>query len=307
MNSEAAPGWQPEHNGQEAVSGLVDIGANLGHTSFAQDLPAVLERARSGGVAQIVVTGASEAESRQALSVAAGAGAPWAGALFATAGVHPHLAREWHAGTADVLRGLARDPLVVAIGEAGLDFNRDFSPRDAQVSVFERQLELASELAMPVFMHERDAADAFAGIIREHRSRLQRAVVHCFTGERSALESYLELDLYVGITGWICDERRGHHLRELVRLIPSDRLLLETDAPYLLPRDLKPKPKSRRNEPMHLGHVARAVAHCLGVSPQTLASSTAHNARTFFGLTGVGEQRPCGDLSADPGDRQRQA
>ncbi|MGI9336449.1 MAG: TatD family hydrolase [Gammaproteobacteria bacterium] len=267
-----------------AVRGLVDVGANLGHDSFARDLPEVLGRARSSGVAQIVVTGASESESRRALAVAAGAGRRWQGSLFATAGVHPHVARDWRPDSATVLRELALDPLVVALGETGLDFNRDFSPRDTQISVFEQQLVLASELALPVFMHERDAAETFAGIVAEHRTSLRRAVVHCFTGERAALERYLELDLYVGITGWICDERRGRHLRELVRRVPLDRLLLETDAPYLLPRDLEPRPKSRRNEPMHLAHVARAVAECVNVTPQALAEITARNARMFFDL-----------------------
>ena len=259
---------------------LVDIGANLGHDSFRHDLPQVLERAHAAGVAQIVVTGASETESREAHDIACA----YPGVLFATAGVHPHLAREWSDGTVEVIRELAESPIVVAVGETELDFNRDFSPRPVQEKVFTTQLELAAELDMPVFMHERDAHDRFAAILGEHRERLGPAVIHCFTGNARELDAYLDLDLHVGITGWICDERRGTHLRELVPRIPPERLMLETDSPYLLPRDLDPRPKSRRNEPMHLRHILEAVAACRGDDPAELAQATARTSRAFFGL-----------------------
>lgn len=263
-----------------SVTELIDVGANLSHESFRADLPQVLERAHAAGVAQIIVTGASEEESRTAHDVAAA----YPGVLFATAGVHPHLAREWHGSTSDVIRELASSPIVVAVGETGLDFNRDFSPRPIQEKVFAAQLELAAELGMPVFMHERDAHDRFAAIIEEHRARLGPAVIHCFTGSAHELDHYLELDLHVGITGWICDERRGTHLRELVARIPLERLMLETDAPYLLPRDLEPRPKSRRNEPMHLAHIMNTVAACRGMDPHELAGATTRTARAFFGI-----------------------
>ena len=259
---------------------LIDIGANLSHDSFRHDLPQVLERARAAGVAQMVVTGASESESRAAHDVAS----QYPGVLFATAGVHPHLAREWTDDTAAVIRELAQSPIVVAVGEAGLDFNRDFSPRPIQESVFAAQLAIAAELAMPVFMHERDAHDRFVAILGEYQAQLGPAVIHCFTGEAAELERYLEMDLHVGITGWICDERRGMHLRELVSRIPLERLMLETDSPYLLPRDLDPRPKSRRNEPMHLAHIAQTVAACRQMDPAELAQATTRTARAFFGL-----------------------
>ena len=259
---------------------LVDIGANLGHESFDRDREPVLTRAREAGVAQIVVTGASEAESVTALAVARTA----PGVLFSTAGVHPHLAREWRAGSAQTLERLAAEPQVVAIGETGLDFNRDFSPRADQERAFEAHLELAAGLGMPAFLHERDAHERFLAIVSRWRARLPRAVIHCFTGDGAALDACLDLDLHVGVTGWICDERRGLHLRELVSRIPLDRLMIETDAPYLLPRDLRPKPKTRRNEPMYLPHVLRAVAGAAGHEPEALARSTAETARRFFGL-----------------------
>ena len=259
---------------------LVDIGANLSHDSFRHDLPEVLERAWEAGVAQMIVTGASEGESRAAHDIAAA----HHGVLFSTAGVHPHLAKEWTGDTDSVIRELARSPVVVAVGEAGLDFNRDFSPRPIQERVFAAQLELAAELAMPVFMHERDAHDRFVAILGEYRSRLGPAVIHCFTGDEAQLERYLEMDLHVGVTGWICDERRGTHLRELVARIPPERLMLETDSPYLLPRDLEPRPKSRRNEPMHLAHILDSVAACRGDDLRTLADATTRSARSFFGI-----------------------
>ena len=259
---------------------LIDIGANLGHESFDRDREQVLTRAREAGVVQIVVTGASETESATALDVARTA----PGVLFSTAGVHPHHAKEWRSGTAAALECLGAEPEVVAIGETGLDFNRDFSPRPDQERAFEAHLELAAGLGMPVFLHERDAHERFLAIVSRWRDRLPRAVIHCFTGDGAALDAYLDLDLHVGVTGWICDERRGLHLREIVGRIPRDRLMIETDAPYLLPRDLVPKPKTRRNEPMHLPHILRAVASAVGCEPDALARSTTETARRFFGL-----------------------
>ncbi|HSS66889.1 MAG TPA: TatD family hydrolase [Gammaproteobacteria bacterium] len=260
---------------------LIDVGANLSHDSFRHDLDAVIGRAQAAGVAQIVITGASEEESAAASEIAR----TRAGVLFATAGLHPHLARNWRAQTEQLLRDLAVRPEVVAVGEAGLDFNRDFSPREQQARVFEAQLEIAADLGLPVFMHERDAHDRFIEILKPIRGRLGDAVIHCFTGTAEELDAYLDLDLHVGVTGWICDERRGLHLRELVKRIPLDRLMLETDAPYLLPRDLKPKPKSRRNEPMHLRHILKTVARCREMSAEELAGATTRTSRAFFGIS----------------------
>ena len=255
---------------------LADIGANLTHASFREDLDAVLARARAAGVGTLVVTGTSVEESRRAAALAE------SHALFATAGVHPHHARECDAGTIPALREVAAHAKVVAIGECGLDFNRNYSPHPDQEKWFVAQLELAAELGKPLFLHSRDAHPRFAEILRHHGVR--KAVAHCFTGEAAELRAYLELGLHVGITGWICDERRGKHLVELVKEIPADRLLLETDAPYLTPRDLHPQPKARRNEPAFLPHIARAVARARGETVEALAAATTRNAREFFGL-----------------------
>jgi TatD DNase family protein len=259
---------------------LVDIGANLTHESFRHDLDAVLERAWRHHVAQLVVTGASAQGSEDALALATA----FPDRLRATAGIHPHHAAEYTAETEATLRALLREPLVVAVGEAGLDYHRDYSPRPAQLFAFERQVELALETGKPLFLHQRDAHDDLVAVLKPVRDRLSRAVVHCFTDERRALHACLDLDLHIGITGWICDERRGTHLRELVRDIPANRLMLETDAPYLLPRTVEPAPSHRRNEPMYLEHIARAVARDRGESFEALAAATTATARAFFGL-----------------------
>jgi TatD DNase family protein len=259
---------------------LVDIGANLTHPSFRADLAQVLERARAAGVATIVVTGASVAESRQAVQLAEA----HPSMLYATAGVHPHHARECDARTLPALRELASHPRVVALGECGLDWNRNYSPHPDQEKWFVAQLELAIELQKPLFLHSRDAHPRFADILRAHRARLPRAVAHCFTGEKDELRAYLDLGLYIGITGWICDERRGRHLLTLIGDIPPDRLLIETDSPYLTPRDLRPQPKARRNEPAYLAHILGAAARALGAQPAALAEATSANSRRFFSI-----------------------
>jgi len=264
---------------------LVDIGANLTHESFRNDLDAVLARARAAGVAQVVVTGASAQGAEDALALARA----HPGYLYATAGVHPHHAADYTAETDALLRALVREPEVRAAGEAGLDYHRDYSPRDAQRFAFERQVEIAIDAGKPLFLHQRDAHDDFIAIVRAARDRIPRAVVHCFTGEKRELYDCLDLDLHIGITGWICDERRGLHLRELVREIPASRLMIETDAPYLLPRNLSPKPAHRRNEPAFLPHIAAEVARDRGEPPDQLAVHTTATARAFF------------DLPPDPG------
>jgi len=255
---------------------VIDVGANLTHAAFRADLDKVVARARDAGVASIVVTGTTVDESRAAQEVADKHG------FYATAGVHPHHARECDAQTIPALRALAKHPRVVAIGECGLDFNRNYSPHPDQEKCFVAQLELASHLKKPLFLHSRDAHPRFAQILKHHQ--VKNAVAHCFTGGKEELHAYLDLGLYIGITGWICDERRGRHLLELVREIPRDRLLLETDSPYLTPRDLRPQPRGRRNEPAFLPHIAQTVARAVGRPVAEVAAETSRNARTLFAI-----------------------
>lgn len=259
---------------------LVDIGLNLTHKSFQSDLADVVARATSAGVEQMVLTGTTLEGSREALALAS----RYPEQMWATAGIHPHHASDFDSGTISNLKALLANKEVLAIGECGLDFFRNFSPQDQQESCFKEQLRLAVELGMPVFLHERDAHESFAAILQERVADLRAVVVHCFTGTSASLHRYLEMGCSIGITGWVCDERRGGELRDLVPQIPLDRLMIETDAPYLLPRDLSPKPKSSRNEPCHLPHIGRVIAALRGVDYETVAQATTENARRFFEL-----------------------
>jgi TatD DNase family protein len=262
------------------IMDLIDIGANLTHESFRQDLDDVLARASAHGVGRMVVTGASREGSEHALVLARASH----GRLYATAGVHPHHAVDYDDATDAVLRRLAQEPEVRAVGETGLDYNRNYSPRDIQRVVFERQLEIAVDVGKPLFLHQRDAHHDFLAILKRYRERVPAVVVHCFTDTEEALRDYLDLDCHIGITGWICDERRGAHLRELVSLIPANRLMLETDAPYLLPRTVRPMPKDRRNEPMYLAHIRDEVARDRGESKEALTEASVRTTEAFFGL-----------------------
>lgn len=259
---------------------LIDIGANLTHESFDDDRDAVLQRARGAGVGRIVVTGASREHSPRALSLAQS----HPGFLYATAGVHPHHASEYTDECEAEMRALLAHAEVVAVGECGLDYFRDFSPRPAQRRAFERQLQVAADTGKPLFLHQRDAHADFMAMMKAFDGRLGPAVVHCFTGTRAELFDYLDRDWYVGITGWLCDERRGLHLRELVRHIPADRLLVETDAPYLLPRSVRPPPSHRRNEPMHLAHIVAELARDRGEDVAATAAASTAAAEAFFRL-----------------------
>jgi TatD DNase family protein len=257
---------------------LIDIGINLTHEAYRDDLGDVLARASAAGVRQMVVTGASVAGSEHALTLVHA----HAGRLWCTAGVHPHHASELHEPTLGTLRQLLANPAVVAAGECGLDYYRNFSPYADQRRAFDWQLQLALDSGKPAFLHQRDAHRDFLAALVAHPG--VHGVAHCFTGGQEELEAYLGLGLHIGITGWVCDERRGAHLQPLVARIPRGRLLLETDGPYLLPRDLDPKPPHRRNEPAYLPHICRVVARLRGESPEDCAAHTSAAARALFGL-----------------------
>lgn len=259
---------------------MIDIGANLADSSFDHDRERVIDAALEAGVDQLVLTGSHVEVSERAAEVARSR----PGVLFATAGVHPHHADDCDEGWLARLERLTAEDHVVAVGECGLDFFRDLSPRDAQRERLEEHVALAERSGLPLFLHERDAADVMIEMMRACRNRFSRGVVHCFTGAEEALDAYLDLDLHIGITGWICDERRGLHLRDLIRRIPADRLMIETDAPYLLPRTIRPRPKSRRNEPRFLTYVRDMVAESRGETPEECSERTSATARAFFDL-----------------------
>lgn len=264
---------------------LVDIGVNLTAEQFAADTEAVIARARLAGVRAQLVTGTDTAHSHQAAALAR----QYPHELYATAGVHPHAAADVAEDWLQQLESLAATDEVRALGEMGLDFNRNFSPREDQERVFDQQLALAARLQLPVFLHERDTEGRLFELLEPWQERLAGGVLHCFTGTATDLERALAAGLHIGVTGWICDERRGQRLQELVREIPDERLLIETDAPWLLPRSIRPRRRSRRNEPGLLPWVLVKVAACRDQDPATLAAMTTANARRLFRLAAIGE------------------
>ncbi|WP_145605703.1 3'-5' ssDNA/RNA exonuclease TatD [Yersinia intermedia] len=259
---------------------MFDIGVNLTSSQFAKDYSQVVSRAKTAAVTGMLITGTDIEESQAALELALA----YPGYCWSTAGVHPHQASRWQIDVEQQIKSLAAHAAVVAIGECGLDFNRNFSTPAEQEIAFTAQLALAAELELPVFLHCRDAHERFITLLAPWLDKLPAAVVHCFTGTADELDSCLALGLSIGITGWVCDERRGLELRALLPRIPVQQLLLETDAPYLLPRDLHPKPASRRNEPCFLPHIVQQVAVWRQEDPKWLGQKTDENARRIFRL-----------------------
>jgi TatD DNase family protein len=268
---------------------LIDIGANLTGSSFSNDLADVITRAQQAGVNKMLVTGTDIQHSKDAIHLCA----EYADMLTSTAGVHPHHADDFDASSVEQLAEVAEQACVVAVGECGLDYNRNFSRPRAQRFAFEQQLELAMVSGKPVFLHQRDAHDDFLAMMANAMPELKGGVAHCFTGTPAQAEAYLDIGLYIGVTGWICDERRAHDLQQAVKVIPLDRLLLETDAPYLLPRDLSlpiaecqdyTPDDRRRNEPCFLPHVCRAVAAFMGEDEVMLAQASTDNAVSLFNI-----------------------
>ena len=257
----------------------IDIGLNLTAGSFKNDSSEVLQRAIDAGVDKFVLTGTDVKHSAQAIRLSE----QHAASCYATAGLHPHHASDYSHDLGSELRDMLQHDKVVAVGECGLDFNRNFSTRKEQIRAFEAQLEMAVEIGKPVFLHQRDAHDDFVAILKSYRHDLGQLVAHCFTGSMDEVNDYLLLDMYIGVTGWVCDERRGQALQQAVKHIPLDRIMLETDAPYLLPRDLQIKPKVKgRNEPCFLPHIASSVASHMNVSDDSLTAAAYKNACDFF-------------------------
>ncbi len=259
-------------------SQIIDIGLNLMNKQFDIDRAEVIERAEKENVTPLIITGVHLNDSKKATNFAE----KYPNKLYCTVGVHPHDAKTCNKNTISELRKLAKKLQVCAIGECGLDYDRDFSPRDVQRKWFEEQILLAEELNMPLFLHERAAFTDFKKIMMEHKQICNRSVVHCFTGNGTELQNYLRMGCFIGITGWICDERRGQHLKTLIKMIPLDKLMIETDAPFLIPRDLKTN--SRRNEPAYLRHILKTISKCLNKEEDEVAEIVTRNTKQFFNI-----------------------
>jgi TatD DNase family protein len=260
---------------------FIDIGVNLSVSSFKKDCSAVIERAQQVNVSQLIVTGTNIEHSELALQLTQ----QYPLVCYATAGLHPHDASDYCSVLDSELRDMLKQETVVAVGECGLDFNRNFSTRKEQIRAFEAQLEIAIDTQKPLFLHQRDAHEDFISIIKSCRDDLNHVLAHCFTGTIEELNDYLLLDMSIGVTGWICDERRGLSLQQAVKYIPLDKIMLETDAPYLLPRDLLDRPVHKgRNEPCYLPHIAESVAKHMQLEDTALIAAAYHNSCQFFNV-----------------------
>ena len=259
---------------------LIDIGANLTHSDYTNDLGIIIKEALESNIKKLIVTGSNNDESIKAYNLTK----QYEENLYSTAGVHPHYAETYNKSVENSIYELSKHKSVVAIGECGLDYYRNLSSKKDQIRAFSSQLDIAQETKLPVFLHQREAHRDFTATLKENARYLCGGVAHCFTGTHEMLSAYLDMGLYIGITGWICDERRGRDLQEILQNIPLDRLLIETDCPYLLPRTLKPKPKSRRNEPKFLHEVVKTIAKCTSHSPEDIVIFSTRNANKLFNI-----------------------
>ncbi|QUX95907.1 cytoplasmic Dnase [Marinomonas sp. CT5] len=256
---------------------MIDIGVNINHRFFLDDLDKTIDEMLQAGVHGMICIASDLEESKQIQALCDSRSSMWN-----TLGCHPHQAKTWNADTKRHLADLINIKRPVAIGETGLDFNRNYSSRQEQFYAFDEQIELATDHQLPLYLHERDAHTEMVEILKKHPSLAQHSIIHCFTGSRAQLDRYLELGLSIGITGWVCDERRGEDLQLSIPHIPLDKLLLETDAPYLLPRNIRPRPK--KNHPKFLPWVAKEVARLKGISVEELIQASLSNTERVFGI-----------------------
>ncbi|NHZ43920.1 TatD family hydrolase [Massilia aquatica] len=262
------------------ISPLIDIGLNLASHRFTSDWKQVLARAHEAGVERFILTGTSLKISRE-VALLTEKMAP--GTAFFTAGIHPHYASGLDADALAGLRSLLSHPNAVAVGETGLDYNRDLSPRNVQRAALEAQVELACTLGKPLFLHEREAADDLLAILDNFKDRLPKCVVHCFTGNETVARQYVERGFYLGITGWVGQKNRNQDLLRALQAIPPERTMLETDAPYLTPPGYRPD-IAGRNEPAALARVAELLAMARGVPVEQVRADAYAASLAFFGL-----------------------
>jgi TatD DNase family protein len=266
------------------MKNYIDIGINLTNRQFQNDTDTIIQNALDNEVVQMILTGTSVQGSKTAATIAK----KYPSTLFSTAGIHPHDAKSFNNQSISELRKLVQLPHVVAVGECGLDFDRDFSPRDQQEKCYRAQLALAIEVQKPLFLHERAAFTRFMGVTKDYLPQLPKAVVHCFTGTLQEAKTYLDNGFYLGFTGAISDTKRFDHLQEVVKHVPLDRMMIETDAPFMLPKNVPKtsltKYHERRNEPAFLPYVAQTVARFKGISLEEVAASTTANTKEFFGI-----------------------
>lgn len=257
---------------------MIDIGVNFINKRMAGKQSSIINKAKEVGVTNIICTGTTLQNSIKSAELVE----KNKGYLYTTAGVHPHYASEWSDKHRETIMDLAKKVYVVAIGECGLDFDRMHSPKEVQIDVFRKQLDIARELKMPVFLHERAAVEDFLLVFEDYKDLIERSIVHCFTGNKETLQKYLDLGFMIGITGWVTDKRRGDELREALSICPIERICIETDAPFLTPHNLPHRPS--HNEPKYLPYVAQKIAEVKGLTVEEVVEQTKLNTIRLFNL-----------------------
>jgi TatD DNase family protein len=257
---------------------LFDSHCHLDDRSYENELESVVKRANEAELRAMMVVGTGLQSSRRAINIS-----HMFDGLYASVGIHPHDAEHCTEQKLTQLKQLAKDPRVKAWGEIGLDFNRMYSPREDQERWFIRQLEISREMALPVIFHERETRGRFLEILDAHWEPHRSGVVHCFSGNGSELDAYLALGLFIGITGIVTIKSRGEPLRQLVRRIPAEHLVVETDAPYLTPTPQRNK--HRRNEPAFVRTVLLKLAQVREEAPEQLAATLWDNTCRLYGIS----------------------
>lgn len=259
--------------------GLIDIGANLTHPELYNQLDKIVENLKTADIKKVIITSSNLGDTKTALDIIN----LYPDLFYTTIGFHPHNAKDFSLEDIDKIHEYGKDKKIVAIGECGLDYYREYSTKEQQIYCFEEQLSIAESLKLPLFLHERYAHKDFTKILKSHINKIKNCVVHCFTGTENELKVYLDMGCYIGITGWISDTNRGKHLHDLLEYIPEDRLMIETDAPYLIPHNL-PFKHNGINEPSFLNFVAQTIAECLNKDINVIKEVTYNNTKKFFSI-----------------------
>ena len=257
---------------------IADIACNFTSQRFDKDLNEVINRAIANKITKFGLICSQMSDVNKLLKIYE----QYSKNMFFTIGVHPHHANEINENYLKKLKDEITINNPHAIGETGLDFFRNLSTYEEQIYAFEEQIKIAIDTNKPLFLHQRDSHDDFIKILRKYSSDISKAVVHCFTGTQEQLDDYLELNFYIGVTGWICDEKRNVELRKTIKNIPLEKLMIETDCPYLIPKNLVEKPKNNRNEPSNLNHIINEISDLMEIDIDILRKQTFINTINYF-------------------------
>ena len=261
------------------IKGLIDIGANLTHPQLYDQLDLVVDNIVSSDTGSVIITSSNLNDTVIALDIIS----KYPDIFYTTVGYHPHNAKDFKIEHINKINKYSKNNKVIAIGECGLDYYREYSSVEQQIFCFENHLIIAKDNNMPIFLHERQAHGDFIALLKKYKHDIDKAVVHCFTGQKKELEAYLDLGCYIGITGWISDLDRGQHLHDLIKYIPKDKLMIETDSPYLIPKNL-PFKHDGVNQPSYLNYVAESIAECLNKDITFIQEIVTENTKNFFSL-----------------------